>query len=63
MTPRIALTATLLGFVLVSFGTQALSNTFQGIARLQLWAGRVTGVVFIAVGVYDSLTYTFEVFS
>lgn len=49
--------------VVFGFGAQALSHAFQRITRLEIWARRVTGVVFIAVGVYYSLTYIFEVFS
>jgi len=49
--------------VVLGFGAQALSHAFQRITRLEIWARRITGVVFIAVGVYYSLTYIFEVFS
>ena len=53
-----------LGFaLLVAFGTGAISSVFDRVTRAELWARRVTGVVFIAVGVYYSLTYIFEVFS
>lgn len=49
--------------VIFGFGAQALSKAFQRITRLELWARRVTGVIFIAVGVYYSLTYIFEISS
>lgn len=45
----------------LGFGSQALSGTVQRITGL--WARRVTGVVFVAVGMYYSLHYIFEVFS
>ena len=48
--------------VVFSFGAQALSRTFQRITRLELWARRITGVVFILVGLYYTLNYVFEVF-
>lgn len=48
---------------LFGFGAQALSHAFQRITRLEIWARRVTGVVFVAVGLYYSLTYIFEVFT
>jgi cytochrome c-type biogenesis protein len=48
---------------LVAFGAQALSGAFRRITRLELWARRVTGVVFVLVGVYYTLNYVFEVFS
>jgi cytochrome c biogenesis protein CcdA len=44
-------------------GAQALSRSFQRVTRLEVWARRVTGVVFIAVGVYYSLNYIFEIFA
>ena len=51
-----------LGFaVLVAFGSKALSSTFARITQLELWARRITGVVFILVGVYYTLTYIFEI--
>jgi cytochrome c biogenesis protein CcdA len=53
-----------LGFAfLAAFGAGAIGSVFDRVARVELWARRVTGVVFIAVGVYYSLTYIFEVFS
>jgi hypothetical protein len=36
---------------------------FNRITQLELWARRVTGVVFILVGAYYTLNYVFEVFS
>ena len=52
-----------LGFaLLLAFGAGAISSIFDRVTRVELWARRVTGVVFIAVGVYYSLTYIFEVF-
>ena len=47
----------------VAFGTGAINSVFDRVTRVELWARRATGVVFIAVGVYYSLTYIFEVFS
>ena len=53
-----------LGFAfLAAFGAGAISSVFDRVARVELWARRITGVVFIAVGVYYSLTQIFEVFS
>ena len=48
--------------VVFGFGAQALSRTFQRITRLEVWARRLTGVVFILVGLYYTLNYVFEVF-
>jgi cytochrome c biogenesis protein CcdA len=49
--------------LLAAFGAQALSGVFNRITQLELWARRVTGVVFILVGAYYTLNYVFEVFS
>jgi cytochrome c biogenesis protein CcdA len=46
---------------LVAFGSKALSATFARVTQLELWARRITGVVFILVGVYYTLTYVFEI--
>ncbi|NWF82373.1 MAG: sulfite exporter TauE/SafE family protein [Bryobacteraceae bacterium] len=46
---------------LFSLGAGALSRSFERITRLELWARRVTGVVFILVGLYYALNYVFEV--
>jgi cytochrome c-type biogenesis protein len=49
--------------LLVAFGAGAISSVFDRVTRAEVWARRVTGVVFVAVGVYYSLAYIFEVFS
>jgi cytochrome c biogenesis protein CcdA len=46
----------------VGFGAQALSRGFQRITRQEIWARRLTGIIFIAVGLYYSLNYIFEAF-
>ncbi len=48
--------------VVFGLGAQALSRAFQRITRLEVWARRITGVVFILVGLYYTLNYVFEVF-
>jgi cytochrome c-type biogenesis protein len=47
--------------VLIVFGAGALSSVFERVTRIELWARRITGAVFIAVGIYYSLTYIFEI--
>jgi cytochrome c biogenesis protein CcdA len=46
---------------LFSLGAGALSRSFQRMTRLELWARRATGAVFILVGLYYTLNYVFEV--
>ena len=48
--------------VVLGFSAQALSRTFDRITQLELWARRITGAVFIVVGLYYTLNYVFEVF-
>jgi len=47
----------------IGFGARALSSSFQRVAEMERWARRITGVVFILVGLYYTLNYVFEVFS
>jgi cytochrome c biogenesis protein CcdA len=49
--------------VLIALGFRAIGNVFNRITQFESWARRITGAIFIAVGVYFSLTYIFQVFS
>ena len=49
------------GFLL-AFGGNMLGRTFDRIAQFELWARRLTGIIFIGIGIYFVLTYTFELF-
>lgn len=44
--------------ILIALGTYSLSNTFNRITQIEWWARRITGVVFILVGVYYCLMNT-----
>jgi cytochrome c biogenesis protein CcdA len=46
---------------LFSLGAGALSRSFERVTRLEFWARRATGGVFILVGLYYTLNYVFEV--
>lgn len=51
------------GFAFViAFGARFIGQAFNRIAQVELWARRLTGFVFIGVGLYMTLAYTFEVF-
>ena len=53
-----------LGFsFLAAFSARMLSETFGRITWMEFWARRVTGIVFIVVGVYYTLNYIFEAFA
>ena len=45
--------------VILAFGKATMSQRFSRIARFELWARRVTGIVFIGAGVYLSVKYIF----
>ena len=47
--------------ILISFGTRAVARTFAKITKFEWWARRVTGVIFLVVGVYFCLAFIFRV--
>lgn len=47
--------------ILIALGAQWVSKAFKELVRFERWARRVTGVVFVIVGVYYCLLYIFEV--
>jgi len=52
-----------LGFaVLVALSARSVGMVFDKLTVFELWSRKVTGVIFIATGMYLSLTYVFRVF-
>jgi cytochrome c biogenesis protein CcdA len=49
--------------VLIALGTRWVSAVFNRLTQMEVWARRLTGAVFIAVGMYLSLVYIFGVFT
>jgi cytochrome c biogenesis protein CcdA len=49
--------------ILLALGVRSLARTFAAIATVERWARRVTGAVFIGVGVYLSLVNIFGLFT
>jgi cytochrome c-type biogenesis protein len=47
--------------VIIGLGLGSLGNIFHKIQKFERWARRITGVVFILVGIYYCLEYIFEV--
>ncbi len=45
------------GFVLAC-GAGALAKAFKEVTQFELWARRITGIIFILVGIYFTLAYT-----
>jgi len=47
--------------VLIALGTRSIGTAFNKITQIERWARRITGVIFLGVGIYFSLTYIFGV--
>jgi len=48
--------------VLLSLGARFVGVAFKRVTQVELWARRITGAAFIALGIYYSLAYIFRVF-
>lgn len=48
---------------LMALGARSIGEAFGSVTRLEYWARRLTGVVFVLVGIYYCLAYIFGVFS
>ncbi|MBI4830671.1 MAG: sulfite exporter TauE/SafE family protein [Candidatus Lindowbacteria bacterium] len=48
--------------ILIAFGVHSVGTVFNKVASCEVWARRITGVVFIGLGVYFSLAYIFQIF-
>jgi len=47
--------------VLISLGAQAIGKTFNVLSQIEWWARRITGVVFLVLGIYFSLRFCFGI--
>jgi cytochrome c-type biogenesis protein len=47
--------------VLIALSAQSVGKAFNKLSQIEWWARRITGVVFLVVGVYYSLKFIFEV--
>jgi cytochrome c-type biogenesis protein len=48
--------------VLLASGARTIGRAFDRITRFELWARRITGAIFICIGIYFSLEYIFRLF-
>jgi cytochrome c biogenesis protein CcdA len=46
---------------LLTLGVKSVGKLFHHLTRLELWARRLTGVVFILIGIYFALNYNFRI--
>jgi len=47
--------------ILISIGSKSISKIFTRLTNLELWFRRITGIIFILVGIYYTLTYNFNI--
>ena len=47
--------------VLIALSAQSVGKAFNVLSKIEWWARMITGVIFLAVGIYFSLKYVFEV--
>jgi cytochrome c-type biogenesis protein len=48
--------------ILIAAGARSLAKVFDKVTLFERWARRVTGVVFLGIGIYYTLAYVFRVF-
>ncbi len=44
--------------ILVAFSAGAMAKAFHKVSQFELWARRITGAVFLVIGIYFTLVYT-----
>ncbi|MEE8451423.1 MAG: aromatic aminobenezylarsenical efflux permease ArsG family transporter [Thermoguttaceae bacterium] len=47
--------------ILIAFSTKAVGKAFDRLTQFEWWARRITGAVFLVVGIFFSLKYCFEI--
>ncbi len=47
--------------VLIAAGAKSVASTFQKLSAVEVWARKITGLVFVAVGIYLSAIHIFSV--
>jgi cytochrome c biogenesis protein CcdA len=47
--------------MMIALGAKSIGTLFRQLTRVELWARRITGAIFVAVGIYFVLVYIFEV--
>ena len=48
--------------VLMAFGAQSVAKAFNRLTQLEWWVRRITGGIFILIGIYYCLVYIFNIF-
>ncbi|MGW8258008.1 MAG: urease accessory protein UreH domain-containing protein [Thermoguttaceae bacterium] len=47
--------------VIIAISAQSLGKAFNRLTQFEWWARRITGLLFVAIGIYYSLRFIFEV--
>ncbi|MCX6645317.1 MAG: sulfite exporter TauE/SafE family protein [bacterium] len=47
--------------LIIAFSAKSLGRAFNNLKSFEIWARRITGVLFILVGIYYSLAFIFKV--
>jgi cytochrome c biogenesis protein CcdA len=47
--------------LLIAIGAGSLAKAFQKVTQFELWARRVTGIIFLVIGIYFTIAYTLGV--
>jgi cytochrome c-type biogenesis protein len=47
--------------LILTYSAKSLGKTFSSITKLESWARKITGILFILVGIYLTLTYIFGI--
>ena len=48
--------------ILIAVGAGSVAKAFNKITQIELWTRRITGIIFILIGIYYCLTHIFAVF-
>lgn len=48
--------------IFVAFGSQSVGKAFNKLTQFELWIRRITGCIFILIGIYYCLAYIFNIF-
>ena len=47
--------------ILIATGANSLAKAFDKVTEFEVWARRITGIVFLVVGIYFTLAYTMKI--
>lgn len=47
---------------LIAFGSRSIGHIYERLRQVERWGRKITGTVFVLVGIYYSLVYIFEIF-